>query len=341
MERQCLGLIRDGNTATIVDVVPNSLSARHGLPPKVCSLWFNLVSNAFLASMSIQFKLNGFLLLGSILWWYITDILGANRNQRSSAESIFQRERGAWSPECRRTWHFHIGATIGFDRQTEKTIEIVEKLQRLHRAIDLMKQQTSICKTKHIIITYIAHSVLIRIYIRNCAYSFEYLHFSPFLCHSVRSLKIILHTSLLALCIQYVVIFLKKVSLVFETRRPTWKDRDQHEKTRSESIQILYNILISIRWPMTWNIWIHFSFTNNCIWNGLWRRNVCCSFQYGLLDCVVDNSKFFSALVFAQFTFYYSCGEQNINRSEQSASKLVEIRLRIRNDRTEGKKIFG
>lgn len=34
VERQCLGLIRDGNTATIVDVVPNSLSARHGLPPK-------------------------------------------------------------------------------------------------------------------------------------------------------------------------------------------------------------------------------------------------------------------------------------------------------------------
>lgn len=35
VERQCLGLIRDGNTATIVDVVPNSLSARHGLAPKV------------------------------------------------------------------------------------------------------------------------------------------------------------------------------------------------------------------------------------------------------------------------------------------------------------------
>lgn len=34
-EGQCLGLIRDGNTATIVDVVPNSLAARHGLPPKV------------------------------------------------------------------------------------------------------------------------------------------------------------------------------------------------------------------------------------------------------------------------------------------------------------------
>ncbi|KAH8242833.1 hypothetical protein KR032_002570 [Drosophila birchii] len=33
-EGQCLGLIRDGNTSTIVDVVPNSLAARHGLPPK-------------------------------------------------------------------------------------------------------------------------------------------------------------------------------------------------------------------------------------------------------------------------------------------------------------------
>lgn len=35
IDRQCLGLIRDGNTATIIDVIPNSLSARHGLPPKV------------------------------------------------------------------------------------------------------------------------------------------------------------------------------------------------------------------------------------------------------------------------------------------------------------------
>lgn len=35
---QCLGLIRDGNTSTIVDVVPNSLAARHGLPPKVCEI---------------------------------------------------------------------------------------------------------------------------------------------------------------------------------------------------------------------------------------------------------------------------------------------------------------
>lgn len=38
LDAQCLGLIRDGNTATIVDVVPNSLAARHGLPPKVSIL---------------------------------------------------------------------------------------------------------------------------------------------------------------------------------------------------------------------------------------------------------------------------------------------------------------
>lgn len=37
LDGQCLGLIRDGNTATIVDVVPNSLAARHGLPPKAQS----------------------------------------------------------------------------------------------------------------------------------------------------------------------------------------------------------------------------------------------------------------------------------------------------------------
>uniref|UniRef100_A0A182M107 PDZ domain-containing protein n=1 Tax=Anopheles culicifacies TaxID=139723 RepID=A0A182M107_9DIPT len=37
LDAQCLGLIRDGNTATIVDVVPNSLAARHGLPPKAKS----------------------------------------------------------------------------------------------------------------------------------------------------------------------------------------------------------------------------------------------------------------------------------------------------------------
>lgn len=30
-EGQCLGLIRDGNTATIVEVIPNSLAAKQGL----------------------------------------------------------------------------------------------------------------------------------------------------------------------------------------------------------------------------------------------------------------------------------------------------------------------
>lgn len=37
VDGQCLGFIRDGNTATIVDIVPNSLAARHGLPPKAKS----------------------------------------------------------------------------------------------------------------------------------------------------------------------------------------------------------------------------------------------------------------------------------------------------------------
>lgn len=49
IDRQCLGLIRDGNTATIVDVVPNSLSARHGLPPKV-----NRATHSFIVPFSIQ-----------------------------------------------------------------------------------------------------------------------------------------------------------------------------------------------------------------------------------------------------------------------------------------------
>lgn len=33
-EGQCLGIIQDSNTATIVDIVPNSLAARHGVPPR-------------------------------------------------------------------------------------------------------------------------------------------------------------------------------------------------------------------------------------------------------------------------------------------------------------------
>lgn len=34
LDGQCLGLIRDSNTATIVDIIPNGLAARHGLPVK-------------------------------------------------------------------------------------------------------------------------------------------------------------------------------------------------------------------------------------------------------------------------------------------------------------------
>lgn len=34
-EGQCLGLIRDGNTSTIVEVIPNSLAAKQGLTPLV------------------------------------------------------------------------------------------------------------------------------------------------------------------------------------------------------------------------------------------------------------------------------------------------------------------
>lgn len=37
MDGQCLGLIRESNTATIVDIIPNGLAARHGLPLKANS----------------------------------------------------------------------------------------------------------------------------------------------------------------------------------------------------------------------------------------------------------------------------------------------------------------
>lgn len=37
MDGQCLGLIRESNTATIVDIIPNGLAARHGLPMKANS----------------------------------------------------------------------------------------------------------------------------------------------------------------------------------------------------------------------------------------------------------------------------------------------------------------
>ncbi|XP_016950665.1 uncharacterized protein LOC108024946 [Drosophila biarmipes] len=69
-EGQCLGLIRDGNTSTIVDVVPNSLAARHGLPPKTqscdgSSLTFWMLTeingrslNLFFKDMEIRDRLN-------------------------------------------------------------------------------------------------------------------------------------------------------------------------------------------------------------------------------------------------------------------------------------------
>lgn len=53
LEGQCLGLIRDGNTSTIIDVVPNSLSARHGLPPKVWLL--NYCIKLFRSSIIVFF----------------------------------------------------------------------------------------------------------------------------------------------------------------------------------------------------------------------------------------------------------------------------------------------
>lgn len=37
MDGQCLGLIRESNTATVVDIIPNGLAARHGLPIKANS----------------------------------------------------------------------------------------------------------------------------------------------------------------------------------------------------------------------------------------------------------------------------------------------------------------
>ena len=37
-EGQCLGFVRDGTTATIVEIIPNSLAARCGIPPRVRTL---------------------------------------------------------------------------------------------------------------------------------------------------------------------------------------------------------------------------------------------------------------------------------------------------------------
>ncbi|XP_016976617.1 mucin-4 [Drosophila rhopaloa] len=60
-EGQCLGLIRDGNMSTIVDVVPNSLAARHGLPPKTqscdgSSLTFWMLTEINGRSLNLFFK---------------------------------------------------------------------------------------------------------------------------------------------------------------------------------------------------------------------------------------------------------------------------------------------
>lgn len=65
----------------------------------------------------------------------IADVLGAHRNQWTSAESIFQGQRSSRSTQCGRTRHFHFGATLRFDRKTEETVKIDPKLQRIYRAI--------------------------------------------------------------------------------------------------------------------------------------------------------------------------------------------------------------
>lgn len=70
LDGQCLGLIRDSNTATIVDIIPNSLTARHGLPAKAkscdgLSLTFWVLTeingrplNLFFKDTEIQDRLN-------------------------------------------------------------------------------------------------------------------------------------------------------------------------------------------------------------------------------------------------------------------------------------------
>lgn len=80
LEAQCLGLIRDGNTSTIVDVVPNSLAARFGLPPKVTTAQF----------LSFLY-VNHFFTTGQNCRWTEFNILGVDRNQWTTPESLFQR----------------------------------------------------------------------------------------------------------------------------------------------------------------------------------------------------------------------------------------------------------
>lgn len=84
IDRQCLGLIRDGNTATIVDVVPNSLSARHGLPPKVFSIPLVFCSLIDLHKFNLHLHLfhsqaqscDGL----SLTFWVLTEINGRPLN---------------------------------------------------------------------------------------------------------------------------------------------------------------------------------------------------------------------------------------------------------------------
>ena len=40
-EGQCLGFVRDGTTATIVEIIPNSLAARCGIPPRVSNIKYD------------------------------------------------------------------------------------------------------------------------------------------------------------------------------------------------------------------------------------------------------------------------------------------------------------
>lgn len=75
MEGQCLGLIRDGNTATIVDVVPNSLSARHGLPPKV-SVFVDLKKKIIPIFRFQAQSCDGL----SLTFWVLTEINGRPLN---------------------------------------------------------------------------------------------------------------------------------------------------------------------------------------------------------------------------------------------------------------------
>lgn len=70
LDGQCLGLIRESNTATIVDIIPNGLAARHGLPVKAktvdgLSLTFYVLTeingrplNLFYKDTEIQDRLN-------------------------------------------------------------------------------------------------------------------------------------------------------------------------------------------------------------------------------------------------------------------------------------------